>query len=56
MNEKRQVKLNELRQQALLLDEAKKEEGKLVDGLDRIQQALAAPEAEPVMVTTRRRA
>lgn len=39
----RQAQIEEQRKQALLLDETKRREGSLIDGVERIQYALAGP-------------
>ena len=43
MTEERRKELEATRQQALMLDESKKAEGKMIDGQQRIKEALAAP-------------
>ncbi|KAK3937907.1 mitochondrial ribosomal subunit protein-domain-containing protein [Diplogelasinospora grovesii] len=54
MTEERKKELENLRRQALLLDQAKQKEGTLISGVERVQAALAAPPEpaarEPVMV------
>ena len=53
LTEERKKELESLRKQAMQLDEARKAEGGLIDGVKRIQEALAAPAAtsefQPVM-------
>ena len=55
LTEERKKELHEQRKQALLLDEAKRTEGSLIDGVETIQQALLHAKVEETVPVLRGR-
>ncbi len=53
MTEERRKQLEAERQTTYLLDQEKKVQGKLIDGVKKIEETMAAPEPQPLFAPTK---